>query len=90
MQPRRKQPSITIRSAEAFDRLRELTRTGRSQAEVIEEALRRMPDPPRAEASLEERRARLEKLIGWISSRRSIPSMAEFDRTEYDENGNPR
>ncbi len=89
MQPRRKQPSITIRSEEALRRLRELTRTGRSQAEVIEEALRRMPDPPRAEASLAERRARLEELIGRIS-RRSIPSMAEFDRTEYDENGNPR
>ena len=36
---RREQPPITIRSAKALRRLRLLTRDGRSQAEVIEDAL---------------------------------------------------
>jgi hypothetical protein len=45
---RRRQPPITIRSAKAAARLGLLTRHGRSQADVIEEALERMPLPPMA------------------------------------------
>lgn len=39
---RRRQPSITIRSARATALLRRLTIGGRSQVDVIEEALERM------------------------------------------------
>lgn len=39
---RRQQPPITIRSARAVELLRKLVRPGRSQAEVIEEALEQM------------------------------------------------
>lgn len=39
---RRRQPPITIRSARATALLRRLATDGRSQAEVIEEALERM------------------------------------------------
>jgi hypothetical protein len=39
---RRRQPPITIRSARATDLLRRLATSGRSQAEIIEEALERM------------------------------------------------
>jgi len=39
---RRRQPPITIRSARAADLLRVLTSEGRSQADVIEEALEQM------------------------------------------------
>ncbi len=39
---RRQQPPITIRSARAAALLRRLTASGRSQADVIEEALERM------------------------------------------------
>ena len=39
---RRQQPPITIRSTRAADLLRLLTRGGRSQADVIEEALEAM------------------------------------------------
>jgi hypothetical protein len=39
---RRQQPPITIRSARAADLLRVLTRGGRSQADVIEEALEQL------------------------------------------------
>lgn len=39
---RRRQPPITIRSARATTLLRRLTADGRSQAEIIEEALEQM------------------------------------------------
>jgi hypothetical protein len=42
---RRRQRPITIRSEKAATLLAQLTRTGRSQAEIIEEALGLMPLP---------------------------------------------
>lgn len=89
MQPRREQPSITIRSAHAVERLKLLTRDGRSQAKVIEEALDRMPLPKKS-GDVEERKARLLEVVDRLAARGDIPSMAEFDRREYDENGDPR
>lgn len=90
MQPRRKQTPITIRSDRAAARLKLLTRDGRSQAEVIEEALDRLPvrDKP-DEESRRRRRAELDALIAKIPPG-SIMSMKEFDALEYDENGDPR
>lgn len=91
MQARRAQKPITIRSDRAASRLAILTRDGRSQAQVIEEALDAMPvpepvgdDPERAAL-----RARIDATIEQLSKRK-IPSMAEFDAHEYDERGNPR
>jgi hypothetical protein len=55
---RRRQPPITIRSAKAAARLCLLTRDGRSQSEVIEDALERMPLPALV-SSAEERVARI-------------------------------
>jgi antitoxin VapB len=90
MQPRRKQTPITIRSDRAAARLKLLTSGGRSQAEVIEEALERLPAPEAAEAERIERRlAEINALLETIDPA-SIPTMEEFDRTEYDENGMPR
>ena len=90
MQPRRKQTPITIRSDRAAARLKLLTSGGRSQAEVIEEALERLPTPEAAEEERIERRlAELMALLETIDPA-SIPTMEEFDRTEYDENGMPR
>ena len=89
MQPRRKQPAITIRSERAVRRLKELSRTGRSQAAIIEEALDRMPDPEPKKISIEERRARMDAITRRLA-KSGIPSMAEFDAREYDERGNPR
>lgn len=85
---RRQQPPITIRSAKALSRLRLLTRDGRSQAEVIEDALERMPLPQQP-ASLDERLAR----VAAITARaRGLPrpTMAELDALEYDDDGMPR
>ena len=78
MQPRRKQPSITIRSQRAVERLKLLTRDGRSQAAIVEERL-----------TLKQREARIMEILERIDPD-SIPTMAEFDAREYDERGNPR
>jgi antitoxin VapB len=91
MQPRRKQTPITIRSDRAAARLKLLTRGGRSQADVIEEALERLPAPAADsdEARIERRLAEINALLETIDPA-TIPTMEEFDRTEYDENGMPR
>ena len=85
---RRAQKPITIRSDRAAARLALLTRTGRSQAHVIEEALERMPVP--ADLDKEQARiAQLQAIIDRFAAHRGL-SMAEFDAREYDANGLPR
>lgn len=87
---RRAQPAITIRSRRAVDRLKLLTRNGRSQAQVIEEALERMP-LPLDNAEFERRKATvLEAVERFNAEPGGFKSMAEYDAWEYDENGNPR
>ena len=85
---RRRQPAITIRSAKAVERLALLTRDGRSQAQVIEEALERMPLP----APQRDREAIIASIREIIASipKGSFPTMAEIDDELYDENGLPR
>ena len=88
MKPRRAQTPIAIRSDRAAQRLALLTSNGRSQVQVIEEALDRMP----LEAEDGERAARLARIHETLRqlAARGGPSMAEFDAREYDERGNPR
>lgn len=86
--PRRKQRAITIRSDHALKRLEMLARDGRSQAEIIEEALDRMPLPTAAPA-LEAFRRKVEAILADVDPK-TIPSMDEFDAATYDENGLPR
>lgn len=85
---RRAQQPITIRSDRAAARLAVLTRDGRSQATVIEDALDRMPTP-HDDHELARRMAEFECLLDRTSAR-NIPSMAEFDAAEYDDDGNLR
>ncbi|WP_353205327.1 hypothetical protein [Sphingomonas sp.] len=84
---RRRQQPITIRSTKAAERLALLTRDGRSQAQVIEEALERMPLPPPSdrEAIIAEIHAILDSV-----PKRKYPTMAEIDDELYDEYGLPR
>ena len=85
--PRRQQRRIAFASDRAFQRLRLLTRGGRSQADVIEEALERMPLPmvgDRTDA-LEE----IRKLLAGLP-KRAYPTMQELDASEYDIDGNCR
>ena len=88
---RRHQPPITIRSTKAAERLVLLTRDGRSQAQVIEEALDLMPLPP-PPPSPEDRAAIIAEIRAIIASvpKRNYPKMAEIDEEMYDENGLPR
>ena len=90
MQARRAQKPITIRSDRAAGRLAVLTRDGRSQVQVIEQALDAMAEPILAQD--QERAALLARIDATIArlSKRKIPSMAEFDAKEYDERGNLR
>ena len=85
---RRQQRAITIRSDHALARLALLTRGGRSQVQVIEEALDRMP-LPRQEADKTDRRARIEAILATVP-KRNYPTMAELDAVEYDDEGNCR
>lgn len=85
---RRRQPPITIRSARAAARLALLTRDGRSQAQVIEEALERMPLPETG-GDFAQWRAKVEDLLAKVEGDR-VPTMAAFDASEYDESGLPR
>ena len=89
MQARRKQTPVAIRSDRAAARLRLLTRDGRSQAQVIEEALDKLPLPKRSEAELDAWWADFKVLIDEIP-KGSIMTMKEFDALEYDENGDLR
>lgn len=86
--PRRQQRAITIRSDHALARLALLTRSGRSQVEVIEEALDRMP-LPRAVAGREERRARIKAILARVP-RQTYPTMTELDAENFDDEGNCR
>ena len=78
---RRAEQPITIRSDR---RLALLTRNGRSQASIIEEALESTPLPPDAEAEL---CARLESVLDG-GDPGAIPAISAFDAREYDERGN--
>ena len=86
--PRRRQRAITIRSDRALARLELLTRDGRSQAAVIEEALDAMP-LSKVEAERAERRKRIEAILATVPKRK-YPTMAEIDAELYDEEGLPR
>ena len=90
MQTRRLQQPITIRSDRAAARLRTLTRTGRSQAAIIEEALELMPEPQ--PAGLEDAFAQIKEIQAMFRREGGgrYRSMAEFDAAEYDADGNPR
>lgn len=84
---RRRQPPITIRSERAAARLALLTRDGRSQVQIIEEALERMPLPRLGDRIAI--RAEIEALLATVA-RRKYPTMAEIDALEYDDDGNSR
>ena len=85
---RRQQRAITIRSDHALARLALLTRDGRSQVKVIEEALDRLP-MPKGPVDLDGFRRKVDAILAGINPA-TVPTMAEFDLATYDENGLPR
>lgn len=86
--PRRQQRAITIRSDHALKRLELLARDGRSQADIIEEALDRMP-LPKILSDQAARRARIEAIVASVP-KGDYPTMAEIDAEFWDEDGLPR
>jgi hypothetical protein len=91
MRPRRAQKQIVIRSDYAAERLKLLTRGGKSQAVVVEEALANV-EVGEVEKGFNQE---LYDALMDISKRGAnekwrYASMAEFDAAEYDERGNPR
>ncbi|HLL30977.1 MAG TPA: hypothetical protein VK403_08275 [Allosphingosinicella sp.] len=88
MRPRRKQTSITIRSDRAAERLALLTRTGRSQAEIIEDALDEVALPPSEEDERQAFLDRIDEITRRAAARpRKWKCLAEFDEATYDERG---
>lgn len=85
--PRRQQRRIAFASDRAFKRLQLLTRGGRSQVDVIEEALERMPLPV-----VDDRARALEEIHALLAElpKRTYPTMKELDAIEYDADGNCR
>ena len=86
--PRHKQKPITIRSDKAAQLLERLTRDGRSQAQVIEEALAKAAsEQPRMSA--EEFNARIDAIIRPLQG---LPKATwqEMRQEYYDDNGLPR
>jgi hypothetical protein len=85
--PRRQQRRIAFASDRAFRRLQLLTRGGRSQADVIEEALERMPLPV-----ADDRDRAIEEIRAFLAGlpTRAYPTMHELDAIEYDADGNAR
>jgi hypothetical protein len=91
MRPRRAQKQIVIRSDYAAERLKLLTRGGKSQAVIVEEALAKLP-VVEAENTFDQQL--YDDLLAIArrgsKAKRRFASMAEFDAYEYDERGNPR
>ncbi len=86
--PRHRQAPISFRSDKAARLLAEMTRDGRSQAQVIEEALETAANTARPR-SLEEKIARIDAIVRpW----HGLPgkSREEIEAEMYDENGLPR
>ena len=91
MVARRQQTPIHIRSNRAAQLLAQHTRSGRSQAKVIEEALERLPLSEDVPLTPEQREhlAKIDEIVRSVPSG-AVMSVTEFDALEYDTSGNPR
>lgn len=84
--PRHRQKPIAIRSDKAARLLEELTRDGRSQAQVIEDALEEAATARRPQSS-EEWKARIDAIVR--PAHGSGLTYRELRKDYYDENGLP-
>ncbi len=86
--PRHKQAPISFRSDLAARLLAQLTRNGRSQAQVIEEALAREASRAPLPLTVEERIARIDAIV---RPGHGLPgkTFKEIDDEMWDENGLP-
>jgi hypothetical protein len=86
--PRHRQAAVTIRSDRALAALKRLARSGRSQAQIIEDAL------AKAEADVAPRtiEERFEEIAAIVRPAHGMPgkSFKELDDELWDEHGLPR
>lgn len=89
--PRHKQTPISIRSDKAARLLKQLTRDGRSQAMVIEEALKQAAEGAHRPKKLsrEEFNARIDAIVHPLQGLPTT-SYRQLREEYYDENGLPR
>ena len=87
--PRHRQAPISFRSDLAARLLAQLTRDGRSQAQVIEEALAKAAREAKPPLTVEERIARIDAIVRPLHGSPS-PTYRELREEYYDENGLPR
>ncbi len=87
--PRHRQTPISFRSDLAARLLAQLTRDGRSQAQVIEEALKKVAAEDRHELTIEEKIARIDAIVRPLHDTPG-KSFKELDDELWDENGLPR
>jgi hypothetical protein len=85
--PRHRQTPISFRSDIAAELLSKLTRDGRSQAQVIEEALTKAIEA-KANLTVEERNARIDAIVKPLHGLQG-KSYHEIRTEMYDENGLP-
>lgn len=78
-----------VRSDKAAAILARHVRPGRSQADVIEEALEKLDPAAAREAEIETRMRAIMAIVAKVDPSK-ISTMAEFDALEYDEFGDPR
>ena len=86
--PRHRQTAITIRSDKAARLLAKMTRSGRSQAQVIEDALQQADDA-KSKMSSEDFIERVKEIVRPVHGLRG-KSREEIEAEMYDEYGAPR
>ena len=86
--PRSRQTPISFRSDKAAELLTRLTRDGRSQAQVIEEALARAAADMAPPRTVEERNARIDAIVRPLHGKTKL-TFKEIDDAMWDENGLP-
>jgi hypothetical protein len=90
MRPRREQAAVNVRSDFIAERLKLLTRGGKSQAAVLEELVAKAVDSDDSDHENEIFQRALEIAERSSKLQRRFKSIIEFDAHEYDANGNPR
>lgn len=86
--PRHRQAAVTIRSDKALAALKRLARNGRSQVQIIEDALAKA-EADAAPMTIEERIAEIDKILRPAHALANGTTFKEIDDTMWDEYGLP-
>jgi hypothetical protein len=87
--PRHRQTAISFRSNRAAQLLAELTRDGKSQAQVVEEALEKAVAGIKTPLTLEEKIARIDAILQPAHALADGTTFKDIDDKMWDEHGLP-